>query len=146
LKVKARECRQGEKSLAGFKVARHGAAGSGLGIAAELRFGGSSRNASLQATFARRGRKTVPSSSLRATNAVSGHLGRSWLLLFGSVGGNTLRAGSLEAVSAEEHERLRKAAAAVWVPTRASECLLRKRWRAQGNVAGEVEGKALQGS
>jgi len=64
-------------------------------------------------------------------------------LLFGAVGGNTWRAGDFGTVSAEEHERLRKAAAAVWVPARASECLPCKRWWAQGNVAGEVEGKAL---
>jgi len=69
--------------------------------------------------------------------------GQKVALLFGATGGNTWRAGDFGTVSAEEHERLRKAAAAVWVPTRANECLPCKRWWAQGKAAGEVEGKAL---
>jgi len=39
--------------------------------------------------FARCGWTITPSNSLRATNAVSGCLGRRWQLLFGAVGGNT---------------------------------------------------------
>jgi len=39
--------------------------------------------------FARCGWTTAPSSSLRATNAVSGCLDRRRQLLFGAVGGNT---------------------------------------------------------